>query len=385
MIRKIGCLFGLVLALPVTVLVMVGLAAPLSPSGWLYLAALCVVVGGLISGPFREERLRGVTRAGIALIGLVALVRVGIAAEGRTLSMVVLPNGGSSHIVDRIVDEQDLTVPGARLLTAIGAFPEGDGAAWPPIMAERYRAMRTAEGWVPSAVVSTYLGMQSADGFATVIVEPRTAERARAGVVFLHGYAGSFSVLCWQMALAAQEIDAVTACPAIDWEGRWWEGEEGLRTVRTTIAHLRRRGVERIYLAGLSNGAAGVSSLAPRIAGLSGIVLLSGVRAGTEPPRVPVLVVQGRADRMMTPGPVRAYAASAGRRATLVELDGGHFIFMEQHEEVRAAISDWLRRLESRTSRNPHDEDAPRAEDEESVRRVTPRRRARARATVVRR
>ncbi|MCC7541257.1 MAG: alpha/beta hydrolase, partial [Deltaproteobacteria bacterium] len=326
MLRKIGCLFGLVLALPVTVLVMAGLAAPLSPSGWLYLAALVLVVGGLISGPFREDRLRGVTRAGVALVGIVALVRVGIAGEGRTVSMVVLPDGGSSsHIVDRLVDEQDLTVPGARLLTMLGAFPQGDGAAWPGIMADRYAAMRTAEGWVPSAVASTYLGMQSSRAFATVIVEPRTSERAEVGVVFLHGYAGSFTVLCWQMALAAQAIDAVTACPATEWQGQWWQGDEGLETVRATMEHLRRRGVERIYLAGLSNGAAGVSALAPRLRGLSGVVLLSGVRGGIAPPRVPVLLVHGRSDRMMTPGPVRAYATAAGRRATLVELDGGHF------------------------------------------------------------
>lgn len=385
MIRKIGCLFGLALALPVTVLVMVGLAAPLSPSGWLYLGALVVVVGGLVSGPFREDRLRGVTRAGIATIGLVALVRVGIAGEGRTLSMVVLPEGGSSHVVDRLVDEQDLTVPGARLLTMLGAFPNGDGAAWPPIMAERYGAMRTAEGWVPSAIASTYLGMQSSDAFATVIVEPRTAERARAGVVFLHGYAGSFSLLCWQMALAAQSIDAVTACPAIEWQGRWWEGDEGLRTVRHTIAHLRRRGVERIYLAGLSNGAAGVSALAPRIAGLSGIALLSGVSPGASPARLPVLVVHGRDDRMMAPGPARAYATRAGRRATLVELDGGHFVFLEQHEEVRAAVADWLRRLERRTSREREDDEAPRAEEDDGGRRFEPRRRPRGRGNVARR
>jgi pimeloyl-ACP methyl ester carboxylesterase len=105
-------------------------------------------------------------------------------------------------------------------------------------------------------------------------------------------------------------------------------------------------GIRRVYLAGLSNGAAGAGVLALSHASeLAGLVLISGSGAPS-PPDLPVLVVQGRDDRMMGASYARAYAAQSSR-VRYHELAGGHLIFLSQPELVRPLIAGFLGELEA--------------------------------------
>jgi pimeloyl-ACP methyl ester carboxylesterase len=147
-------------------------------------------------------------------------------------------------------------------------------------------------------------------------------------------------VYCWEAAQAAAQAQLITVCPSTSAQGAWWS-EDGNQIFRSTVQYLRGRGIERIYLAGLSNGGAGASTIALRHAKeLSGLIVISGVSA-SHPPAIPTLVIQGAKDRMMAAARARAYAA-ASPQAQYRELAGGHLVFLSQHQQVRAWIAEFL-------------------------------------------
>ena len=125
------------------------------------------------------------------------------------------------------------------------------------------------------------------------------------------------------------------------------ERRDGERTLGATLDYLHARGIRRVYLAGLSNGAAGASALAPRFApSLAGLILIPGAPAAGTAAGLPALVVQGEHDPMASAAAARAFAARA--HASYVSLDGGHFVLLMQRARTRDTIAGWLRRQESR-------------------------------------
>ena len=145
-------------------------------------------------------------------------------------------------------------------------------------------------------MLDTLLGRQRPEAFDALVIEPR-GRSPKAAVVFLHGYAGSFTLECWMMAEAASSIDALTVCPSTGFSGQWWT-RDGERSLRATLAYLDERGLSRPYLAGLSNGAVGASALAPRLArSLAGLVLIAGASPEGSTGGLPTLVVQGEGTR----------------------------------------------------------------------------------------
>jgi pimeloyl-ACP methyl ester carboxylesterase len=167
-----------------------------------------------------------------------------------------------------------------------------------------------------------------------------------AAAIFLHGYAGNFYVYCWEFAQAALAANLLTICPSTEASGAWWT-QRGQATLEATLDYAQSLGARRIYLAGLSNGAAGATVLAQRFEPrLSGLVLISGV-SRAQATELPTLVVQGESDRMMPPEYARAYA-EGHNNVSYHELKGGHLIQLSSHLEVRAVIGAFLRDLESR-------------------------------------
>jgi pimeloyl-ACP methyl ester carboxylesterase len=204
----------------------------------------------------------------------------------------------------------------------------------------------------PTPAVATYLGLQSSSSFDTIVLRPPVQRVAPDGaVVFLHGYAGNFYVYCWELAQAAGAANLLTMCPSVGPDGQWWTAK-GEATLLATLDYAHEIGMNRVYLAGLSNGAAGASVLSLKHEQrLAGLVLISGMRAEA-PPSLPVLVVQGSSDQMMPAAFARAYAAKSAR-VSYRELTGGHLLFLSEHARVRPLIAGFLQDLEKRATALP--------------------------------
>ncbi len=314
-----------------------GIQAPWSLSGWVALLSCAVLAGAGLAGDARIRRVLCLLAAG-ALVALVIVRLVG-ASGGPRVSLHTLPGGTSSRWLGRIIDEQDASLLGARALIWTWRMTPDERERLPREMRAAYRELRAELGMFPSPVLDTMVGRQAPAGFDALVLEPRDNPSGTA-VVFLHGYGGSFVLECWLVARAAQAIDAVTVCPATGFAGHW-SGRDGERIVGATLDYLHGRGVRRIYLAGLSNGASGTAALAPRLApSLAGLILISGAPATGTAAGLPALVVHGERD--MTASALGARAFATRNHARYAGLDGGHFVLLMRREETRAAIGGWL-------------------------------------------
>ncbi|MFK7991388.1 MAG: alpha/beta hydrolase [Sandaracinaceae bacterium] len=213
----------------------------------------------------------------------------------------------------------------------------------PSALRQGYRDLHAAVGIQPSVWRASVEAPQGSEAFDTLLVTPGAPSDL--GVVFLHGYGGNIALACVDVARAAAEVGGRTSCPSVGPEGAWWTAI-GRRIVRAAVDDLVRRGARRIVLAGLSNGAVGVSRLAPRLRSrLAGVLLISGAGRGTRT-ELPALVVQGRQDRM-TPRRLATAFAHRSARAELVLMDEDHFLLLHRSEEVRRRITAWLGALHS--------------------------------------
>ena len=314
-------------------------------SGWGYAVGLGLLSAGLLAKRWR--RWRGLSRCGLGLLVLVAGARLLLVEHGDART-VRLPGGGGRW-VNRLVDERDGTLLAAQVLLRSGGLPRRDTAEFVPALEAAFTRLREAQGPVATPAIATWLGLQSPDGFDAVVFPPEGEAAPTTAVVMLHGYTGNFAVYCWQMARAARPLAALTVCPSVGPAGLW-ASPQGAKTLARTYAWLAGRGVRRVYLGGLSNGAVGASVLVDRVAHpgleLRGLVLLSGATSRAPAPSVPVLLVQGTHDSMMPARLMREYARRVGPRATLVEVDSGHFAFLDRHETCERAIATWLRERE---------------------------------------
>jgi alpha/beta superfamily hydrolase len=261
-------------------------------------------------------------------------------------SLSVLPGGVAARSINALFPEPDGVLMAAALLNYRGSLNDDEAPRFTEILRQAYARIQPSASSMPTPAIATYLGMQTPAAFDSFVIEApaqsREAEPAsgKGALIFLHGYAGNFYVYCWEAAQAAARAHLLTVCPSTSAGGAWWS-EDGDKIFRSTVAYLRGRGVERIHLAGLSNGAAGASTIALRHAQeLSGLILISGVSA-SHPPPVPTLVIQGARDRMMPAARARAYAAKSPL-ARYRELPGGHFVFLSRQQEVRVWIADFL-------------------------------------------
>jgi hypothetical protein len=319
------------------------LSTPVSPSGSLYLIACVLIVFGALSAPWRQRHYRGIARLGMALVLAVVSVRIAFPSPGTTLQLTTLPAQPGSRWLNRLFDEQDIVLFGERFAFQIGGMiSTREGEQLLPILHAAYQTMKL-EGATPlSPFMATYLNQQSPASFDAVIAEPLANSIPTSGVIFLHGFAGNFTLQCWLVARAAQSIGAITVCPSVGWEGDWWTSQ-GEATVKRTLDYLQERRVRRIYLAGLSNGGVGVSYLGPRLrANLKGLILISGADPDAPMSGLPVLVVHSTHDERIPIALAQRYAQQAGNRGIFYELDGDHFVLVKRADAARDVIAAWL-------------------------------------------
>ena len=350
-------LFAIFLGLPLLAVCGLTLLGPPSGETSVFtIAVLAMVIGGLMA-PWRRYLAWG-ARAGFVLLFLVVVYRFFAAESGTTVRDVTGPDGREGRWIDRVVPERDVALGGTTLLLALGKM----GPPEPGLRAalrDGYDRMRRAEGPVPSAIVGTFLFGQSPTDHSVIRIAP--ADRfnpPEAVVVFLHGFIGNITVACWHVAQAANPVGLDVVCPSTGWQARWAE-PDGRATVDATIAALRARGVQRIYMAGLSAGAIGLSQMA-RDLDVEGVILISGASSRARPAAVPTLVLQGRRDPRTPPAPARAYARAVGRRARYVEHpEAGHWMILSHHDFVQENLRHWLAAQEGLGAIHGVGDDAP--------------------------
>jgi pimeloyl-ACP methyl ester carboxylesterase len=317
----------------------VALCMSLSLWGLAYLSAFTLFALGCLTAPWRRTRWRGLVRASLAALVLIVVAKVVAATSDATIRVTALPGDRGTRWMNTLVVERDGTLPAAALLHAFGQLRDVESAELAPALSAAYERMGSSANAATPAV-ATHLGFQRMTLFDAIVIEPAYA-RAKGAVIFLHGYSGNFVVYCWEIAEASRRAGLLTVCPSMRAQGDWWS-PRGAETVQATLEFVRAKGLRRMVLVGLSNGAAGASVIAAaRPDDFAALVLISGTRADA-PPAVPVLVVQGARDTMMPTAAVRAYAARGGSGVRYVELDGGHFVFLTRWQQMRTTLGDFF-------------------------------------------
>ena len=317
--------------------------APASVSGVAYASSLLLVTAALLFE--RTETRRRIRVVGAGLLALTVGSRVAFAEHGRGLRMGT-PTEHDARWIDRVIDEEDLAVNGARMVGWTAFAHDPDVPSLAHVMHVAYARMRAEQGSTPSPVVATYIGLEAPGADDTL--EIGDVEHAAGVVVFLHGYAGSFTLPCWVVSRAARDAGFATVCPSTRWVGDWWS-PAGEATLRETVSGLHGRGVREIVLAGLSNGGIGASLLAPRMRGtFDGLIVISGASPEAAAPGVPVLALHGTHDAQISADVVRAYAGRVDGR--YLAFDAGHFAMLTREQEMMPAITSFLRERASRTS-----------------------------------
>jgi hypothetical protein len=316
----------------------------LSWSGWGYTLCIAAVGWGMVLGPWqrwpkagREARsMVGPGTLGVVVFIAIATYKVGEHTPGAEPTLG--PSGARGRVLTRMFEERDGAVLGARLLSFPLAGQElGRLGA---VMTEHYPRM-TADGVaLGTAILPTYLGWQSEDAFDDHVIDGRGAPRALQ-MVFLHGSGGSFSLLCWQVAISVRDQGVRTHCPAMGSSGVW-ASRRGRAVLEALLAEL---GDVPLIIAGLSAGSIALSRTAPELAeahpNIVGFVLISGVEYDTEPSSLPTLLFHGERDRMTPIEPARIYAEGAGN-VRMVTVPSGHFAILEDHETLERELAGFV-------------------------------------------
>lgn len=346
---------GVLALVPYLLTLLVVLTGAPTWSGIAYLLGMGMLVMALATMPVgweNEKRsrfhFRGMTRGATVFLFAVMGVRCCSAGAGNSLHFEP-----SARLVDRLVDERDIALSGTRVLVA-GHMLQDDKDELPAKMREAYEQMADEQGNLPSPVAATYLGLQRPDAYDMAVIEPRRGPNENMiepteAIIFLHGFAGNFSLPCWQVSKAVEDLDVLTVCPSTRYVGDW-SSKNGEATLRKTVDYLHGRGITKIVLSGLSNGGYGASLLAPKFRGtFVGVILISGAEDSAGSAGVPVLLIHGSKDSMAGYEDSTAYVANHAS-ARLVTLNAGHFAMLVKSEQSNRAIHDFVARTTGKSS-----------------------------------
>ena len=341
--RYILLAFGIFISLPLIILFLFIPTTPVSPVGAIYLLSYFLIVIGMICAPWWSGR-----SAALMLIGCtIALATVGIRiifpSMGPRMNLMTLPGQSSPRLLNRILNEQDVVLFGAQIAPYLGAVSSLEKKSLDIKFSQAFHEMNI-QGVTPlSPFLTTYLDQQHPNEFDIVIAEPGSGAPPKTGIIFLHGFGGNFTLQCWLIATAGDHFEAITVCPSTDPSGSWWNSR-GESILQETLSYLRQRGVERIYLAGLSNGGIGASRLADHFKqDIAGLILISGADPAATITEMPVLVLHGRYDERIPISVMEQYVSAAGPSATYHLFEGDHFLLLKQADQVQEVMIDWLR------------------------------------------
>jgi predicted esterase len=299
----------------------------------------------MIFAPWGSRQSSTLILSGITIAVVTMAVRILFPPSGTTMNLVTLPSQSGPRLLTRILNEQDIVLFGAQVAPYLGDISPLEKESLDVKFSLAFEEMRR-QGVTPlSPFLTTYLNQQHPNRFDALITEPGSGAAPSTGIVFLHGFGGNFTLQCWLMAQAGDQINAITLCPSTGPIGAWWN-PEGQAILRETISYLHQRGVERIYLAGLSNGAIGASRLADQFQqDVAGLILISGADPNATMTELPVLLLHGKDDERIPVTMMEGYASAAGDYASYHLFEGDHFLLLKQADQVQTVMINWMREL----------------------------------------
>lgn len=350
LLRYLLLALGILLSLPVLGILSVLPGTPITLLGLVYLLSCLLVILGLLFAPLRLSRSFAlILTGGILALGAIC-ARIAFPPSGSHLNMLTLPSNSRPRLLNRVLNERDAVLFGARIGPYFGVITPSERKDLLPAFAQSYKEM-SAYGATPlSPFLATYLNQQRSDGFDAVIAEPNSESTPKTGIIYLHGYGGNFTIQCWLIAKPGFSINALTVCPSTGVNGQWWT-PQGQAILQETLTYVHHRGINRIYLAGLSNGAISASRLANQLKDqLTGLILISGADPNATKTDLPTLVLQGQYDERIPVSMIEQYVSLAGSNTTYHLFEGDHFLLLKQADQVQPVIADWLMQQEANAS-----------------------------------
>ena len=212
-------------ALPLLVLVFLIPSTSISFIGIIYLLSGLLIVIGMISARWWSRRSVAFVVLGSSLAFITLVVRILFPPFGSQIHIITLPSQSGPRVLNRIFNEQDVVLFGARLGPYIGLISPSEGKALIPAFSQTFQDVNSHGATPLSPFLTTYLGQQRPDQFDVVIAEPKPGTTPRTGIIFLHGYGDNFTLQCWLIAKAGYRIDALTVCPSTDVNAHWWNSQ----------------------------------------------------------------------------------------------------------------------------------------------------------------
>ncbi len=325
---------------------MVLLSNPPFPSTALYTCGGMTIITALLFPWSHKRRIQLLLLLfGFSLVVATVTIRAVSVSAGNKVRYSTISaeeTKSSAPMSARLLSERDVALSGARVLVAGGHFAPREATGLVDNLRAAYGEMIGEEGEFASPLIPG-LGESGFDSELLIFKTERNIQ-PKGAVIFLHGFAGNFSLPCWIFSRAAQKLDLETVCPTVGWRGNWWS-KRGRRIVDQTIRKLRGQGIRKIFLAGLSNGGVGLSLILPQFTQqVSGAILISGCSAKASAARIPALIVHGRGDSMASAATCRRYASRSGKTVRYKELDGDHFVFLKKRRQAIRIIRRWLAR-----------------------------------------
>ena len=270
-----------------------------------------------------------------------------------------------------IFDEQDWLWLGVQLGTRL-AFRISRREA--PLIRERVRNLLDelkevpdARDIAPTLPLAVWGKVFRPDHGHLLVYRPTSeADERLALLVFLHGHGGNTLLFPHLLREFADAHRLVLVCPSFGY-GNWEHPDSPRcveRAVNYALEHFAEIDPKWVFLAGLSQGGAGVGRAAAAMPDtFAGLIFLSG----TMEPRVlegeafagkRVLVVQGDADWHVTLKSVQTGIEALTRAGAdlTVHRDptGTHFLFFSQTDEVLRSVGEWLRNERAATEGGPY-------------------------------
>lgn len=335
---------GMLISFPLLILLTLLPVTPVSTVGTFYLLGFGLLALGLLMAPWRSRGPLLLLLAGGAIVFVTMTTRVLFPPSGTSMNLITLPGPSGPRLLNRLLDEQDVVLFGTQIAPYLRLITPSENRSLDSKFSAAFQEMNR-QGVTPlSPVLTTYLLQQHPKAFDAVVAEPPSGAVPERGIIFLHGFGGGFTLQCWLIAPVGAEIGAITICPSTDPSGAWWS-TKGQSILRETIAYLHQRGIEEIYLAGLSNGAIGASRLAEKFKDdINGLLLISGADPDAAiVDGLPVLLLHGIYDERIPAAMMERYASSAGHNSVYRPFEGDHFLLLKQADQVQEVMIDWLR------------------------------------------